>query len=284
MRKNFYRPEHVFPSPSSSSTLTPLFDMTLSLEISHLDPKLFSVVDLLAVPSLRHALLVVARNALCPEVIHFLVEVIAYRAVGRRSHAVSNSSNNSPLEDLPDFGDDFSPATHISSIRGTVDNSFLRPSFHPSASPVVSGGSSFAGKAGGVSRPSNLEMSVNKPHSNSVIELFLKLSTAQSSPSVNFANKSDQELYELYANIVNTFVEEGSEQEVNLSSNARVQCSRLLTRDAFLAAGLEERRDIFEDAFFEVQHIVQTNLLFDLKEYLLHQRRNLESMSSVEKD
>jgi len=205
-----------------------------------------NIGDLMRDPRMKEGLYIVSKRALCPELIHFLDDTIAYK-----DEALSLMEGSNPLSFRPER--DLSPSTPPD-IEKPLQCTPPRATLH-------------------TIELEGRERETVHNRSVSIIEFVSRIQSLSSAVSSTQREGIEldsltENLHDSYLSIIHTYVESNSPQEVNLSFAARMDASSLMSRAAFAVATKSRRLDVFDSSISEIHSVVYSNLYLDLKAYL----------------
>jgi hypothetical protein len=264
-----------------------------------------SVDDLLHNQETRIGLQTVARNALCPELISFLLEIQEYQQQVDQSNLQSSSLQYpSSLPTIPQAQEEDKDYPNPSTERESRSHSsYVPPSTTPTNSSLLPNPdllplppppqqtqvrSSRSNSLFVAFTSSHLSFSAtahssHRPRHSSSFSLYTNQTTPPPLPSTSAsfhqrstASPEFELLYQRYLGILENYIEDNALQEVNISMPARHSANEIKLKHLFFQSSSEKIRGIFEMPVREVQSVIRNNLYGDLRRYVQAQYQSLQ--------
>lgn len=249
-----------------------------------------SVDELLQHPDTRIGLQVVARNALCPELVSFLLDIQSFKKHIDSSFSsgiahLSASFQSPPLPTIRQGSELRHSEIRSHSISHTPASS-AGPTINPLPSipepqTRTSRSNSLFGVFAPLLAPTSSISNSHRPQSTSISHL-LSTPTPPSSLHSSTANMEYELLYKEYLNIIDCYMTYNSLQEVNISMTAKQAALEIQPKHIFFQSSMDKMKRIFDISVREVHSVIRNNLYGDLRRYFSNvSQRNCISSPAV---
>jgi hypothetical protein len=303
--------ERATPPSSSPSSVLPMISSSFH-RLTYAELMNISVDELLQNSETRLGLQTVARNALCPELISFLIDVYRYQQQIDSYTASSSSSSTLPMPIIPsssyitshsNFHRESSlsarrsqsisnPLVPVSTPAVAITTPALQMISEPQPQTRTSRSNSFFGLFAPLlapppsASPSASSFSHHPLHSASFSftptgATTMTPASAAPPPSPILLPPLELELiYRRYLDLLRDYIDDNATQEVNISMAARHSAKEIKLKPIFFQCSRERMREVFERAVREVHSVIKNNLYGDLRRYTQQQQQQQQQQRS----